>query len=157
MGDACCAHDDAPVSAEAPAPVWMIREIQAAAAAGVLLVAGLVTGAGDADPTSAALLVAALVVGGSTFVPETLRALREGSVPPVTHMARRGSTSSRGWAVRVWTWTRRGPASVVATIQGPLVLAVTARMGASSTCWKGRPSESRTTINSGRPLRKVHR
>jgi len=78
MGDACCAHDDAPVSAEAPAPVWMIREIQAAAAAGVLLVAGLVTGAGDAHPTSAALLVAALVVGGSTFVPETLRALQRG-------------------------------------------------------------------------------
>jgi len=78
MGDACCAPDDAPVADEAPAPVWMIREIQAAAAAGVLLLAGLVTGAGDSYAPSAALLVAALVVGGSTFVPETLRALRRG-------------------------------------------------------------------------------
>ena len=79
MGDACCAHDEAVAHDDgAPTRFWQIREVQAAAVAGVLLAAGLATGAAGADGASVALFLAALAIGGWTFVPETLRALLQG-------------------------------------------------------------------------------
>ena len=81
MGDACCADADAQgeeEADEAPERFWQIREARAAALAGVALAAGLVAGAADRDQLAIGLFVAALVVGGSTFVPETLRALVKG-------------------------------------------------------------------------------
>jgi len=77
MGDACCAHDDRHGEDERAEPqrFWDIREVRAAGAAGVLLVGGLSAGAAGAEGAAVALFLAALVVGGSTFVPETLRAL----------------------------------------------------------------------------------
>lgn len=80
MADACCAHDEPGHAGEATPPerFWQIREVRAAAIAGVLLVAGLVLGASDAERASQLTYVAALVTGGSTFVPQSLRALGRG-------------------------------------------------------------------------------
>jgi len=78
VGDACCAHDDPVDDDDAPTRFWQIREVKAATTAGVLLVAGLIAGAGDAEGVSVGLFLAALAAGGSTFVPDTLRALRRG-------------------------------------------------------------------------------
>ena len=75
MGDACCAHDEAPVAGdEAPTRFWQIWQVRAAAVSGALLVAGWVIGGSAAD----GLFLAALAVGGWTFIPETLRALLKG-------------------------------------------------------------------------------
>jgi cation-transporting ATPase G len=49
-----------------------------AAASGFLLTVGLVAGTGDLGLTSSVALAGALVLGGSTFVPATLRAARRG-------------------------------------------------------------------------------
>ena len=77
MADVCCAHDDADVD-DAPQRLRDIREVRAAAAAGVLLAAGLGLDAFDADVAATALYASALIVGGWTFVPDTLRALFRG-------------------------------------------------------------------------------
>ena len=75
MGDACCAHDEAPVAGdEAPTRFWQIWQVRAAAVSGAFLVAGWVIGGSAAD----GLFLAALAVGGWTFIPETLRALLKG-------------------------------------------------------------------------------
>jgi cation-transporting P-type ATPase G len=79
MADACCAGDDAAEGAdEAPERFWRIREVRAAAVAGLFLVTGFVADVSDAGAVSVAAYLAALVVGGSTFVPETLRAFVRG-------------------------------------------------------------------------------
>ena len=81
MGDACCAPGDAGHGAdagEAPERVWQIREVRFAAVAGAFLAAGLVAGAAGADGVATAVFLVALALGGSTFVPETLRALARG-------------------------------------------------------------------------------
>lgn len=77
MGDACCARDEADhgTEHEAPERFWQIREVKAAALAGVLLAVGLAGDAADLDGASTATYLSALVVGGSTFVPESLRGL----------------------------------------------------------------------------------
>ncbi|MET9835819.1 cation-translocating P-type ATPase [Streptomyces sp. NPDC006385] len=80
MADACCATDTPTPAASAaepaapPAALWQVRELQAAAASGVLLLTSLfLPGPGD---TTAEL--AALLVGAATFVPGTLRGLLKG-------------------------------------------------------------------------------
>ena len=79
MGDACCAHDEPDHDVNgAPERFWQIREVKAAAVAGLSLAAGLAAGAADNDRAAAAAFLVALAVGGWTFVPETLRALRHG-------------------------------------------------------------------------------
>lgn len=82
MADACCGTDPptpTPLGAEPTAPpaaLWQIRELRAAAASGVLLVAaGFLPGPWD---TPAALT--ALLVGAATFVPGTLRGLLAGRI-----------------------------------------------------------------------------
>ena len=69
MSDECC---DVDVD-EVPEHLWQVSSIQRAALAGALLAAGLLASGAFA----VALLSAALVIGGSTFVPETLEQLRE--------------------------------------------------------------------------------
>ncbi|HAS09048.1 MAG TPA: heavy metal translocating P-type ATPase, partial [Acidimicrobiaceae bacterium] len=77
MADACCAHDGDPGGADdAPTNLWQIREIQLAAVSGVLLAAGWLAGGSASD----VLFVAALAVGGWTFIPGTLRALLKGRI-----------------------------------------------------------------------------
>jgi cation-transporting ATPase G len=81
MGDACCGHaapQDEDQIDDAPERFWQIGEAQAAAAAGVLLAAGLVAQATDGERVAIALFLAAVVAGGSTFLPGTLRALLKG-------------------------------------------------------------------------------
>ncbi|MFI6818631.1 heavy metal translocating P-type ATPase [Nonomuraea sp. NPDC050328] len=97
MADACCAPGPAApgpaasgsaasgsVTSEevAPAAIWRVRELRFAAVAGVLLLAsvaapGLWAG-GAAAWWASGLQLAAVVVGGATFVPEAVRALVKG-------------------------------------------------------------------------------
>lgn len=58
------------------APFWRLRNVQLAFGAGLLLAAGLLVERLAAAPgVAAAAYVAAVVVGGATFVPESVRAL----------------------------------------------------------------------------------
>ena len=77
MGDACCA----PVSSgagESSAPrhtaFWQISQVHVATASGALLVAGLLTN----GTMATALFILGLLVGGWTFIPESLRSLTHG-------------------------------------------------------------------------------
>ena len=80
MADECCGPDEASsddhTTPTEVTPVWRIRELQAAALAGLLLLAGLIAPAGSVVET--VLFWAAAVVGGATFVPGALRGLRKG-------------------------------------------------------------------------------
>ena len=89
MADDCCAHDTPPAerNAEEEAPFWQLREVRAAAAAGMFLGAGLLAGLSGARHASTMLFVVALVAGGSTFVPQALRALWRGRLSVGTLMA----------------------------------------------------------------------
>ena len=81
MSDACCGHDDHDDHDDSePQRFWQIREVRAAAVAGVLLVGGLLASSAEAEGAATVLFLAALAAGGSTFVPETLRALRRGRI-----------------------------------------------------------------------------
>ena len=73
MSDCGCEHDG---PAEAELSLVRIREIQAAALSGLLLVAGFVAGFAVSDGVAAVAYGGALLVGGSTFVPGALRGLR---------------------------------------------------------------------------------
>ncbi|WP_433511541.1 heavy metal translocating P-type ATPase [Nonomuraea sp. CA-143628] len=78
MSDACCAPGAPTAAPEAqtapPAAIWQVRELQAAAASGALLLVSLPT----PGILGTALQLAALVVGAATFVPGALRALMRG-------------------------------------------------------------------------------
>lgn len=84
MSDACgCSDDDdAEVGeAEEPARLWEVREVRAAAVAGLFLVAGFVSrSTGGSDTMVLVWDAAALLVGGSTFVPGTIRRLVKGRI-----------------------------------------------------------------------------
>lgn len=78
MGDACCApgetHRPDSDEREQPMSFWRIVEVQLAAVSGVLLVAGLLSGGAPAK----GLFLAGLLVGGWTFVPESVSNLLRG-------------------------------------------------------------------------------
>ncbi|WP_448070670.1 heavy metal translocating P-type ATPase [Georgenia yuyongxinii] len=85
MSDACCAHpeddhtddhdDHGHGHGESVERLWDVDEIRGAAASGVLLAAGFLLSRAGQDGWSLGLNIVALVVGASTFVPGTLRAL----------------------------------------------------------------------------------
>ena len=79
MSDLCCGPDehgpDDKHGGEVPRRLWQVRELQLAAVAGVLLGAGFLAGWLGSEATEIALHLGAAAVGGSTFVPGTLRAL----------------------------------------------------------------------------------
>ncbi|MGH9156000.1 MAG: heavy metal translocating P-type ATPase [Acidimicrobiales bacterium] len=85
MSDACCdvGHDDGP----APSRLRDVSEIRAATVAGLALGTGLVAAWVGAGTISTISLAGALVVGGSTFVPQALRALARGRLSVGTLMA----------------------------------------------------------------------
>jgi len=60
--------------------IWAVSEIRAGIVAGVLLLAGFVLGLAGQDGWSLGLSIAALVVGASTFVPETVKELARGKI-----------------------------------------------------------------------------
>ncbi|MBN6038293.1 cation-translocating P-type ATPase [Amycolatopsis sp. 195334CR] len=77
MSDACCG-DEQPVAA-VHEPLW--RELRFALVSGVFLLAGLATGwFGGPRPVELGLEVLALLAGGYTFVPSTLRRLVKGKI-----------------------------------------------------------------------------
>ncbi|MBJ8340799.1 cadmium-translocating P-type ATPase [Antrihabitans sp. YC3-6] len=86
MSDACgCGHDEPAVDGETdehePEKLWEVSELRAAAVAGVLLLAALIAGwLGAPRPVEVTLEVAALLVGGYTFVPSTLKRLAKGKI-----------------------------------------------------------------------------
>ncbi|MCZ7630793.1 MAG: cation-translocating P-type ATPase [Microthrixaceae bacterium] len=89
MADTCCATDScAGDRAEADDPVsfWAVREVRLATASGALLAAGLLTGVFGAQNAQAVLFLAGLTVGGSTFVPGSVRALVRGRLGVATLM-----------------------------------------------------------------------
>ncbi|WP_431816621.1 heavy metal translocating P-type ATPase [Gordonia jacobaea] len=83
MSDACgCGHDE-PSSEDEQAPEhwWQVRELQAAAAAAVFLLAAyIVSWSGGSEPVALALEWVALLIGAWTFVPSTLRRLAKGKI-----------------------------------------------------------------------------
>ena len=72
MSDECCGTTES--TDEGPVAPWAQRNIQASAASGAFLLAGLLTD----GQTSTVLYVVALLLGAWTFVPETVERLREG-------------------------------------------------------------------------------
>ncbi|MGK2874386.1 MAG: heavy metal translocating P-type ATPase [Nocardioides sp.] len=85
MTDACgCGHDepniDEPEENE-PERLWEVSELRFAAAAGVFLLAGFLTGWNDGpERVAAGLNAIALALGAWTFVPGTLRRLVKGKI-----------------------------------------------------------------------------
>lgn len=82
MADACCGpdepragHDGDQVDDDTQTPVWKVREVQLAAASGVLLLAGVLT---PPSLVETVLFCAAAAVGGATFVPGAVRGLLRG-------------------------------------------------------------------------------
>ena len=84
MGDACGCDGERGSDGQQPeesAAWWQVREIRVAAVAGVLVVGGFVAArAGAPGSVTAACDWAALLVGGYTFVPGTLRRLARGRI-----------------------------------------------------------------------------
>jgi len=74
VSDACCGGDDV-VGGDAPARLRDVREIRVAAIAGVALAAGTAAVLVGTETVAAVCFACALVVGGSTFVPQAMRAL----------------------------------------------------------------------------------
>lgn len=67
---------------------WQIQNVRLAAAAGMLVASGLVAAwLGAADPLPDVLFLAAIVIGGITFVPEAVRGLPRGELGVGTLMS----------------------------------------------------------------------
>lgn len=78
MADECCGATPSSAAesvAEAPARFWQIRSVQLSILAGAWLAIGLVAGTVDAEVVATFAFAGAVIVGGSTFVPEALRDL----------------------------------------------------------------------------------
>ncbi|OZB87660.1 MAG: cadmium-translocating P-type ATPase [Microbacterium sp. 14-71-5] len=83
MSDACCADDPTTVDAaddDDATSIWGVGEIRAGIVAGALLLTAFLLGLGGLDGWALGLNIAALVVGASTFVPETLQKLARGKI-----------------------------------------------------------------------------
>jgi cation-transporting ATPase G len=74
--------------------VWQVRELRAAGASGLLLAAGFLASRADVAAASTVFYALALIVGGWTFIPETLQraaARQAGGRDPHDHRGRRRS------------------------------------------------------------------
>ncbi|ORV21702.1 ATPase P [Mycolicibacterium conceptionense] len=82
MSEACGCGNDRPGEDEhEPERLWEVSELRAAAAAGVVLLAGYVVGWTDGPrPVEIGLYALALAIGAWTFVPSTLRRLAKGQI-----------------------------------------------------------------------------
>jgi cation-transporting ATPase G len=85
MSDACCGGGDS--VATAPTRLRDVAAIRAAGAAGIALFIGLFAAATDATGLPIAAFAAALIAGGSTFLPEAVRGLLRGRLGVGTLMA----------------------------------------------------------------------
>ena len=84
MSDACCGGEPL---VGGPGRLRDVPAIRAAAGAGLCLLVGLVAASADASAVATAAFVAALLIGGSTFVPEAARGLLRGRLTVGTLMA----------------------------------------------------------------------
>ena len=77
---ACCADDEPPggglETEETPERLWQVSELRWAAAAGLLLLTSFLLAWSNSDRASDIVAIGAAIIGGWTFVPGTLRALR---------------------------------------------------------------------------------
>ena len=86
MTDACCGNDaprddDGELEEHEPDRLWEVSELRFAAAAGVFLLAGFLTGLNDGpERVAIGLNSVALALGAWTFVPSTLRRLARGKI-----------------------------------------------------------------------------
>ena len=82
MSEACgCGSDDRNEGEQEPERLWEITELRAAAAAGVVLLAGYAVGwSGGPHVVEIGLYALALAIGAYTFVPSTLRRLAQGKI-----------------------------------------------------------------------------
>ncbi|MDA8439079.1 MAG: heavy metal translocating P-type ATPase [Propionibacterium sp.] len=85
MSDACCADQTTTGAVEDDeddevTSIWGVREIRAGILAGALLAVAFVLGLGGQHGWALGLNIAALVVGASTFVPETLKKSARGKI-----------------------------------------------------------------------------
>ena len=78
MADACCGDDTTTAHDDEPTAFWELRDVRLAALAGVGLAAGFVASLLDATTTADVGFALALVAGGTTFVPSSLRGLLRG-------------------------------------------------------------------------------
>jgi len=85
VSDACCGGGES--LATAPTRLRDIAAIQAAAVAGVALLVGLVAAAIDATTLATVSFLMALLVGGWTFIPDTVRGLARGRIGVGTLMS----------------------------------------------------------------------
>lgn len=91
MSAECCGDDATPVTTDPGTPIEpvrlrSVRELWMAAAAAVLLGAGLIAGWSGADAAGTILAVGALGVGGATFVPGAVRNAAKGKIGVATLM-----------------------------------------------------------------------
>ncbi|KQH80574.1 cadmium-transporting ATPase [Mycobacterium gordonae] len=89
MSDTCCAPSDGSPSDEpesGPQRFWQVRELQLAAAAAVLLIAGWLVGRAGHHTPGLALELAAAAAGAATFIPGSVRNLLHGRVGVATLM-----------------------------------------------------------------------
>jgi cation-transporting ATPase G len=76
MSDACCSTEGAVSDdVEEPPRLLMVREIQLAAISGLLLAGGIAAELSGAHSIETGLFAAALIAGGSTFIPDAFRNL----------------------------------------------------------------------------------
>ena len=85
MSDACgCGHDEPPAGESSEKQeaehLWEVTELRVGALAGVFLAASFIAERSESSAMSVSLSAAALLVGGSTFVPSTLRRLVSGQI-----------------------------------------------------------------------------
>lgn len=81
MSEACGCGNDRDEDEREPERLWEVSELRAAAAAGVLLLAGYVVGWTDGPrPIEIGLYALALAIGAATFVPSTVRRLAKGQI-----------------------------------------------------------------------------
>lgn len=102
MGDACCAHGAAPSpedGAEEPTGFWQVREVRAAAAAGVLLAGGIAADLGNAEARGSTLPGGA---GGRRLDLRTGNAAGVGARPHRRGDAHDDRGGGSGCARRVW-------------------------------------------------------
>jgi cation-transporting ATPase G len=80
MADACCGPGEPGETDAEAGSFWQLRDVRFAVASGAFLAIGLTAGALDATTIADVAFVAALIAGGSTFVPSTLRRLLRGAL-----------------------------------------------------------------------------
>ena len=78
MADACCGPNESAEPDDDPGSFWQLRDVRLAVAAGAFLAIGLIAGAVDTAIIADASFIGALITGGATFVPSSIRGLLRG-------------------------------------------------------------------------------